>query len=232
MPISPEEVAKVVAHSRATLSLAYDATVDENTDLYHSIPLCVVDALFSINSNSHSTFNTVQRLAISLGLPLKRAESTVPEYTISDLLALYEQMGVERMVDELYRNRQRTSVTNGILKAEAVQRVCEVLQGFGVENWATIEPVFRNPAIESAIREIPGQKSGISFRAFCLLLGNDDYIKPDRMLVRFVHTAMGREPSISLCEAMIRAACHVLRADFPHLTPASFDARIWRYQRS
>lgn len=230
MTLTVEELDQLLSHCHTTLALGYDDAIDTKNDLHHSIALSVVEAVFSINSTSQATFNTVQRVAEYLNLP-SIPDPAIAEVTISEFLKVHEAIGVERMTKEVYCNRQRTSVTNGILKAEAVQRVCQVLQTYGVETWATIDPVFHNPEIEADIRQIPGQKSGVSFRAFCMQLGNTNYIKPDRMLLRFIHSAIGREVSTTVCEATIHTIVHTLQSDFPHLTPRGLDMRIWSYQR-
>jgi hypothetical protein len=231
MTLSNDETEKLVVHSRTILALAYDPQIDAN-DLYHSIPLGVVDAVFSINATAESTANVVQRLCTHVGIPLLRHTSPLPELTVSAFLSLHDGQALDTMAREIYQNRQRTSVVNGILKAEAVQRVCTVLRDFGVENWATIAPMFENPDIEKAIRQIPGQKSGVSFRAFCMQLGNQDYVKPDRMLLRFISNAIGRRVDTVVCEQTIKVLSQILQQEFPHLTPRALDARIWHYQRT
>jgi hypothetical protein len=40
------------------------------------------------------------------------------------------------------------------------------------------------------IETIPGQGSGISFKYFSMLAGNGNYVKPDRMVKRFVADAL------------------------------------------
>lgn len=231
MTLNAVEVKNLIAHSRAVLPLSYDPQFDVS-ELYHSIPLCVVEAVFSINATAESTANVVQRLCTHLGIPRLQKTPPLPELTISAFLSMYEGLGMATMAEKIYRNRQRTSVTNGILKAEAVQQVCRILQTFGVENWKTIAPIFENPAIETAIRQIPGQKSGVSFRAFCMQLGNNDYVKPDRMLLRFVEDAIGRRVNTDVCEQAVKTACETLQEEYSHLKPRTLDARIWHYQRA
>ena len=42
-----------------------------------------------------------------------------------------------------------------------------------------------NELLEKKIKEIPGQKSGLSFKYFLMLVGNENLIKPDRMIIRY-----------------------------------------------
>jgi len=46
----------------------------------------------------------------------------------------------------------------------------------------------------TAIRQIPGQKSGILFDYFRMLAGDDTRIKPDRMVQRFIARAIDEAP--------------------------------------
>jgi hypothetical protein len=66
-----------------------------------------------------------------------------------------------------------------------------------------------------------------------MLAGEDCYVKPDRMLCRFVAEAAGW-PDMSPRSARdaVIAACAELARDFPHLTPRLLDHLIWSYQRA
>ncbi|MEJ1959689.1 MAG: hypothetical protein WDM70_09960 [Nitrosomonadales bacterium] len=89
------------------------------------------------------------------------------------------------MAVDVYRNRQRTSARNGILKADAVNRFAAVLRKYNIEYLQDISEALGNTALERDIRSIPGQTSGISLKYFFMLAGSDDLIKPDRMILAF-----------------------------------------------
>jgi hypothetical protein len=136
------------------------------------------------------------------------------------------------MTDEVYCNRQRTSTRSGILKSEAVLHFSQVLQHHGVEYLQDVEPIIGDPNFEIDIRQIPGQRSGISLRSFYMLAGADDFIKQDRMIHRFLYAALGRNLTIEECHHAIIGAHSLLVQDYPALTPKSLDHLIWRYERS
>ena len=75
---------------------------------------------------------------------------------------------------------------------------------------------------------VPGQASGVSWRAFCMLVGLPE-VKPDRMIRRFVAAALGRsaETAVGVDEArdLVMAAAARLG-----VSPRELDYAIWAYQ--
>ena len=90
-------------------------------------------------------------------------------------------------------NRQRTSSRNGILKAEAVLCEARILEDEGVAVPADLTAAGeeRLQHLRARWSTVPGQASGVSWRAFCMLVGLAE-VKPDRMIRRYVATALGR----------------------------------------
>jgi hypothetical protein len=65
-----------------------------------------------------------------------------------------------------------------------------------------------------------------------ILAGNQNGVKADRMVIRFVGNALGvRNVAPELAEELVRNASTVLRAEFPTLVPSNLDNKIWNYQR-
>ena len=201
---------------------------------YRSLPLCVIDTVYSIGARYGATRNTVRRFCAHFGLEPtnpRHPEPAPDQLSIAAFLALYAQHGVTGMAEDIYQNRQRTSTRNGILKAEAALRFAEALAAFEVDRFEDVARIFENEAFEARIRQIPGQRSGVSLRYFYMLIGSQDYIKPDRMILRFLQAALGRTPNIQEAHDLLVVASMILRADIPYLTPAALDHLIWAYQR-
>ena len=135
------------------------------------------------------------------------------------------------MTERVYQNRQRTSTRMGILKTEAVLRFSKVLSRFGVEYLQDVQKVIGNLGFEAEIKKIPGQRSGISLRYFYMLVGEKNYIKPDRMITRFVEQVTGKSYSAEEITRLFIGACDLLVKDYPNLTPRMLDNLIWNYQR-
>src|ERR1700728_4672511 len=117
------ELDLLIIHIRSKLDLT--ALPDE--DNYSSLPFCVIDAVYSIGARYESTWRTVCDFRKWAKWEGKQ------EHSINDFLDLlrpyrgrWEVLGTE-----VFRNRQRTSSRSGILKAEAVYRVCVALQRCG-----------------------------------------------------------------------------------------------------
>ena len=203
---------------------------------YASLPLCVIDAVFSIGVKYTSTQATVTRFCEKTGWPrfaTSREDRGAGTHSLSDLLALYEGLTAETAAQVLFGNRQRTSTTSGILKAEAVRLFAEALLQCEIETFADFTP-DRLELAEAIILGLPGQGSGIAFDYFRMLAGDDDLIKPDRMIQRFVACALGveKEPEPRQAAVLVRLAARELTRRGYRWTPLSLDHAIWRYQRA
>ena len=85
--------------------------------------------------------------------------------------------------------------------------------------------------MERAVRAIPGQGSGVSLRYFWMLAGSDDFVKPDRMVLRFLQAALGRPVPVAEAQRLLSDAAEQLKAKYAHLTPRLLDYAVWQYQR-
>lgn len=216
--------------------LELEAARESEGGHYQSLPLCVIDAVYSIGVHFRSVERVVDRYCRYFGLrKFREAKGKMPpeneQQSISDLCRKMEEMGIERFCDEVFGNRQRTSTKNGILKAEAVCRVASVLKAHGGEFLQDVPRLRIDSGFEADIREIPGQRSGVSLQAFYMLAGADDLIKPDRMVLRFLQGAIGRTVTLSEAQSLVSEAASQLREKYPLLTPRLLDLEIWKYQR-
>ncbi len=228
------DVASIVERCKADLDLETATLSDEY--YYQSLPLCVLDAVYSIGVSYESTRNTVIRYCDYFGLQrIGRGEPYPPAPERQESIPVFvhriEHFGVELFAGEILRNKQRTSTTNGVLKAEAVYRFARALAEFGVNYLQDLPKVLDSAAFERAIMAIPGQTSGISLRYFFMLAGSDDLIKPDRMIIRFLEETIGRPVGLGEAQELLTGATVALRGEYPGLTARLLDHRIWGYQR-
>lgn len=142
----------------------------------------------------------------------------------------YDTYGPERMAENVYKNKQRTSTRGGILKSEAVLNFSKVLLSFDVNYFQDVHKIINDVNFENAIKQIPGQSSGISLSYFYMLAGSEYEIKPDRMIQRFIQCATGKFHTPDECKHIIIAVCNILSQDHL-LTPRLLDYLIWSYQR-
>jgi hypothetical protein len=209
---------------------------------YMSLTLCIIDAVFSIRARYETTMSTVERYCDYFKLKRYRANKdslpTISEQqSVGDFIRSVESKGVDYFTDNVFRNRQRTSSRNGILKSEAVLRFAAVLRGHDVNYFQDIHKILSDNRFEGDIRKIPGQKSGISLKYFFMLAGSDDIIKPDMHIINFLKDAfrnknIDRQVSLNDAQVLLSGATRILRIDYPHLTPRLLDNIIWSYQRN
>lgn len=162
---------------------------------YSCLPLCLLDAVFSIGARYSSTRNVVMRYCAKQGIrEYRKSNGAEIDHTIKNLLAVINHYGPEGFATDVLENTQRTSSTNGVLKAEAVQECASILDKNDIQ---TIDD-FREKLTDSIaiqFRNVKGQTSGISLRYLKMLCGTTNEIKPDRHVLRFLSKYLGYEPT-------------------------------------
>ena len=228
------DAAHVAAYAESHLPLAGAALTDE---YYYSSPtLCIIDAVYSIGVRYEGVQAVVRRYCERFKVVrLRHMRGALPpkelQEPLSSLCTRIEELGPDRMSVEVFANRQRTSTRSGILKAEAVGHFANALRSHGIEYFQDVATPLPNAALEQAITQIPGQASGIALRYFWMLAGSDDLIKPDRMILRFLQHALGRDVQVSEAQRILSGAAAILRERYPALSPRLLDYKIWESQR-
>ena len=203
---------------------------------YQSLPLCVIDAVYSIGVKYEGVQKVVSRYCGYFGLqefrePRDRLPPTSEQQPLSTLIEKMSELGSDQFAREVFQNRQRTSTRSGILKSEAVLRFATVLQHHGINFLQDVEPRVTDAALERDLREIPGQKSGISTSYFFMLAGSEKLIKPDRRILSFLERCVGRCPTPNEAQVLLSEACGILKSKHPQLTPRLLDYVIWDEER-
>jgi hypothetical protein len=231
-----ENIEALVAHIRRNLG-DLNISMPGGEYEYSALPLCVTDAVFSLGVRYESTERTVRELCERYGWEMSRKLASA-ELTMSDFLKIlqpYENRW-EDMARDVFRNHQRTSSRSGILKSEAVYRVCKILQDHGAETFAAFRRALESGQGEDlrrAFTAVRGQGSGLSFNYLRILTGDTNAVKADRMVTRFVADGLRvRNVKPELCERLIREASAILRTEYPKLMPSLLDHAIWKYQRA
>jgi len=172
--------------------------------------LAMIDAVWSIGVRAGGVANVIARY-VEL-----RGDS---QHTCAEFVTWVEELGGPEAFADAVRNRQRTSTTNGILKAEAVYLQAAMLASEGVVDVS---------GLTDAVRErwvlVPGSKSGTSWDALLLVMG-EDTVKADRMLRRFCAAALGTTESrvsAKRAHALVVAAAAELG-----VSARALDGAIW-----
>jgi hypothetical protein len=198
----------------------------DTPDGYDSVGLALIDAIWSIGVRYQSVENVIARYRAERLASGHDPEADRPE----DVRRFVEVCGGPEGFALRVRNRQRTSSRNGILKAEAVLHEARILEHEGVGVPADLADASeeRLDHLRGRWSAVPGQASGISWRAFCMLVGLAE-IKPDRMIRRYVAGALGRsgESAVGVEEAR-----DLVMATAAHLgvSPRELDYAIWSHQ--
>lgn len=203
---------------------------------YSSVPLCVIDSVFSIGVRYEGVRNTVTRYCNYFNHSQYRNGTDLPifdeQQSVREFIQSFKEHGLQCYVDNVFKNKQRTSSRNGILKAEAVYKFCDILQKYGVEYLQDVKKLYDNKEFDEEIKGIQGQKSGISLVYFYMLAGEDNWIKPDRMIIRFLESVLKRKVKIGDAQNLLELSCRLLTDKFPNVTPRLLDYQIWNYARS
>jgi len=228
--MSDARLAECVANAaRTTLPLQDAALGDEHE--YASLPLCVIDAVFSIGVKYASTKRVPPRWAAAQTpqWPVYRRASIV-EHSISDFLEAADQFTCDELATNIFKNSQRTSSTNGILKAQAVRQFAAALRKAGIERFADLDDETKLELAEAFVKDVKGQSSGISFDYFRILVGHET-VKADRMVCRFVARAAGLEHvAPTVARLAVIDATAILKHEFTNLNTRLLDYVIWNYE--
>jgi len=156
-----------------------------------SLSLCVVDAVYSIGAHyDRHVLPVVHRVAAGIDTPSVRPPAT----DLTDPLPLDVFLDRFDTVDALVQvtnNRQRTSPRGGILKAEAVLQYASILHEHGIRTMhdarALPDDAQRLETVETQLRTVPGDGGfGVRRGYLWMLIGDEDTIKPDRMVLRWL----------------------------------------------
>lgn len=191
-------------------------------DGYHqSVALSILDSIWSMGVN----YDKHVLPLIGRYRKFRLAEGADPEKdSAADLVAVFDRLGgPNEFIREIAKNRQRTSTLSGILKAEAVLLAAQGIETLGL---ATPTEVVRSQDLVKEVWvQIKGQRSGISFGYFMMLLGQEG-VKPDRMIIRFLEKPLTRKVSPDEARELLAEVAQKLNH-----SQIQLDHTIWNYQR-
>ncbi|MGW0022259.1 hypothetical protein ACWDUD_28430 [Rhodococcus sp. NPDC003382] len=204
-----------------------------------SASFCVLDAVFSIGAHyDRHVVPVVQRVAADFGVASPSVPISVRES--ADPVPLDSFLDRYRSVDallEVVKNRQNTSTRGGIRKADAALRYAEVLCEHEVTTVDDARTLLtdgdRLDAVEAALRQVPGEGgSGVRRGYLWMLIGDQDTVKPDRMVLRWL-ARHGADTTPDSARGILRDIARELRAGSGReVTAWEVDHAIWQAARS
>ena len=206
---------------------------DPFKDFYKSLPICILDAVFSIGVRYTSVVNVVNSYIGTFDLTISRTQADATEHTIRDFLANVAKYDtIEGFSKNVLHNMQRTSSRSGILKAEACREIALVCQKHGINTLRDFNDYADKVALDKDIKSVRGQSSGIMLKYLYMLAGDENRVKPDRHIVRFIREtcALPKLTDDDVQAIMVRTV-EMLKPEYPNITVRFLDSLIWETQR-
>ena len=208
----------------------------EDMKYYSCLPLCALDAVFSIGVRYTGVSRTVDRFCKAFNLPRStknpsKVPSRVTQATVRQVLDLLKDTTSEQLAD-IVANHQRTSTKNGILKTSAFIQWLDIFDLYEIQSYQDFHRHWEDTRLEQDLRRVRGQRSGISTDYFYMLAGNTGDVKVDRHITSFTCEATG-EPRLSptAIKKLFKEAVKELGIEHPGLTVRHLDHIVWEYQR-
>ena len=204
---------------------------------YSCLPLCALDAVFSIGVKYTGVSRTVDNFCKEYGISREaknpyRLPSTANQKTVGQVLEMLRNVSPEDLA-AIIRNRQRTSSKNGILKTAAFIQWLDILESYGIQTYQDFHKHWSDCNLENNLRSVRGQKSGISTDYFYMLAGKTTEVKVDRHITSFVCEALEKQNvSATTIKALFREAVKDLTPEHPGLTVRRLDYIVWAYQEN
>lgn len=212
--------------------------IPPRTNRWTHLPLCVLDAVYSIGAR-YEAARTVHAYADLAELPhvlesaaaVEAGAFATTEQPVSRLQSDIERVGSHGFALQI-RNRQRTSPRGGVLKAEAARQYAVVLSEHDVERLTDVTKLMTDPdhlaEVEGALAAVPGHgQHGVRVSYLWMLAGDDQHVKPDRMVVGWLSGVLGRAVAVREAIQLVTAAAGHIGVSHWEL-----DHAIWKAQRA
>ena len=191
------------------------------------LPVALVDAVFRVRPGSgERPLLPAERYCRRFGISPRRTDVwELPEVgeqeTLTDLMSHYDELGFDAMANEVFENGCLFPGTTS-RRVEHVLNIAQALRGIGVEVLQDVSS-RRPEAIDEALGPLPGFDEHFA-RRLLMYTGDDDFVRGDEVVRRFVARALGQE-TVSAARAanLVRGTAYELV-----LSPRYLDHQIWR----
>lgn len=197
----------------------------------NSIIITAVDSIFSIQAQYISTVvPLVKRFASFVGLK----DLNNDQYTPKQFIETFKNYDFNSLATLVFKNKQRTSSQNGILKAEALYRIVEMLNNNNIQTRNDILNSKNIDDIEDQWKSVKGQGSGITWRYFLMGCGNNTYFKDDTWVYRFFINELGYKNirmggDYKNLKIAFDNEFEQVKKVYPQMTVTKLDNVIWEF---
>jgi len=192
------------------------------------LTVALIDAVFNPRMRYDRVVPIVERYCQRFELSrLREKGSGLPpmdrQESLSDLIGRYEELGLDGM-QRVFQSRYCSPGTR-VLKSDNVKHTAVALRRAGIEILQDMQSSHPDQIkqIKRVLRPLPG----IGDRTVHMLLmytGNDDLVKGDVHVMRFVSNALGRGVLAEEAEQLVTDAARELG-----VAPRLLDLKIWEF---
>ena len=233
----PQDLVEVVA-AYADTHLDLESAQLSNAYYYQSLPFCIIDAVFSLGVRYGQVENVIRNAAKVTDWNIFRSNG-------SSFLSPHQQKKISDLLNEIneHKNPCQTLFNNRgyanpsarnvpkVQKADLVHKFVGVLKRHEIETFQDLASYGNPDALDAELCALPALTSGVGVRYFRMLSGDENQVKPDRMIQRFIRDAIGKNLDANACVTVIQSACQIIKAKYSSLTPRLLDHEIWKFQR-
>lgn len=196
---------------------------------YQNLPLCIVDAIFSLREPYKLVQKTVSNFVrywdANVAPPMARSA----ELKLACFVAWLKLFSASELASAIFIDNHKAPGCGHLLKAEVVVNFADVLAKSGIETQADILKPHNVEAVKGAVLQTKGIGS-VGLRYLRMLSGDEDEAKPDTWILSFLKDILRRNVSESEAVALLRHATERLQADHPALTLRAVDHAIWVFK--
>jgi hypothetical protein len=223
------DVQKLLAYVNKNLGDQLNSLELPREYYYHSITLAAIDAIYSIQSRYQSVENVIERYCAKYKLlpAYKSPDNRKNQQKVSVLVSEISDKTVEYFAEEIFQNRTRTA---GRLKASILLDLLTSLQNLKIETFECIQVWLRDLEKQQSLINYISYIQGIGVatsRYFLMLCGDDQMVKPDTMILRFIENALNRRVAPLEAVYLIQSVSKILK-----ISPRLLDYNIWFWQRN
>lgn len=204
-----------------------------------SLSSSIVNAVWSIRADYDTVTGPITRRVFAATVPGVNALGSPNDFSSADPVPLDRFLEQFPEPETLQRasNRQRTSTRSGISKADAVLRHAKVFVANGITTRQQALALVKDDgellaSINVELARIPGEgQNGVRRSYLWMLCGDDAGVKPDAMVLRWLHRH-GCPTDAETARQVLRDVATVLSASSATLvTPWMVDHAVWQAGR-
>lgn len=196
---------------------------DERSYCYKSLPICIVDCVYSLRARYHSvTVPIVERYANSF---LGGNKSITDEAdSLTRFIKNLTTPSLDNFANNIAKNHQ---ILGRVPKEKVCLDVAETLRNLGIETLKDFQNYPSREKLANAIKSVKGMgNAGVNY--LFMLTGDDNKSKPDVHIHRCILEACGEDVTDKECQEIIENAANILKRDYPNLTVRKLDGVIWK----